>query len=90
MGRTLTFELIADDRFGGTREGLDEMSQQVERLLKQLPTVLVDAGQAREIHWVECTQWRVRFWVMKGRATTWERIYETVNAVKVCRYEFLR
>ena len=105
MSRTLTFLLISTHRLdgtgpplgGGSKANLIRMKEQVLARLDQLPAVSAEAGHIREYHWhrdelanfEKATQWRVRLWINKGRATTWNQIYNTVNEVYAPHYKFL-
>lgn len=92
MGRTLSFEQIADSRFGEDRATLEKRIQEITTRLSTLPTVCVQVGRVRRLTFpVEsCVQYRAPFYVRKGRDTTWAQVRRAVDAIWSPHYRFLR
>ena len=95
--KTLHFNVITDGRFGGTRELLEERVKKIIEDLRQLEGVEI----VNEEHLIsgiyqlyfedeESCQWRTEFYVAKkGRKTTWNDVYGTVNKTYAPYYKFV-
>lgn len=90
LGRTLTFEQIADSRFGITKGDLLERHERLMDLLsKQKPLTIVSEEPKRYV-WPDGTvQYRIRYYIKKeGRKLTWNDVFRLVNSIKPVPYEF--
>jgi len=97
MPRTLTFQQITDERFGGTKEMLIERNKNLLAALSQCPALEVHVSDVREIDWpsskyapVAHKQWRSDYYVKKiNRSITWNDVYGIVNRFKAVPYNFI-
>ena len=94
MDRTLRFDFIADSRFEQTKDDLVRWENALKNEIAKLPGVkIIQYGIIRHLTFLDScepknSQWRKTYYIRKTRETTWDKIYETVNKVKVSRFRF--
>lgn len=95
MERTLKFDFIADGRVGQTEDNLVKWDKELKKAFVRLPGVRITENTViRHLRFSPTcepknSQWRKTYYIRKTRATTWDKIYETVNEVKVCVFHFI-
>ena len=95
--RRLYFEVISDERMGGTKQKLVADTNKILDDLKALESVVVvNENELRsdkaihELSFENEKQWRNIFIIAKsGRKTTWNKIYKTVNKTYAPHYRFV-
>ena len=84
-----SFQLITDARFGGTKEQLEEMTQDLEGKISDLGPVcsLISQSSIYELDWGDHKQWRKSYLIRKSsRVVTWDRVFGVINSIKPVPY----
>lgn len=91
----LTFEVISDDRFDGSKKELIDMTEKIDAALSKLEGITVQKGILRELRFPASENepshitYRRRYFVTKSACNpTWNDVYAAVNRVYSPKYEF--
>ena len=92
------FEVIADSRWGETKNDLIRWTKSIRNALAEMDGIELSSlfyslkGNIKHLGWKDGTvQWRTRLCISKNtRQITWNSVFGTINNIRVCAYSRYR
>jgi len=89
--RTLTFNFIADSRFGKNKKDIEKWDKELKEKLPE--EITLDEQPIRKLVFGNpepCISFRKRYFIRKfTRKITWNNIYEIINSVRVSIFDLI-